>query len=144
MPKFRPPEKPMGVTILAALYIVGAVMFFAIFGLFIALGILALGALGIICISPFLVLGVIYLLVGIGLNGLQSWAWVVAFVFAILGLLTNIWDLLSTSIPAASSLGSVDTGLPLAFYAIILLPAISIVLHFIIILYLTMVKEYFR
>ncbi len=77
------PERPMSVTILAVLYFIQGIMMMASV---LVIGAL-FGALGFICMMPFILLGIIFFLIGGGLLAGQSWAATVAFILAIIGLI---------------------------------------------------------
>jgi len=91
-------QKPAGVSVLSILsfisgvfWIIGAVVVFAIFGgLFIGPtdptggGLLTIAA---ICSGAFFLFGVVAFVIGWGLWTLQGWAWTVAVIFAIIGLI---------------------------------------------------------
>ena len=127
-----PQERPIGVVILAVLYLINAIVVFALVGMLVSLA----GTAALVCASPFILFGIFYLLVALGLYAMKTWAWIVALVFAILGLLGAIGNLASVSTIAGS-----DVDIPGWFLA---LPAINLVLNLIIIVYLIKVKSYFR
>ncbi|MEM2869974.1 MAG: hypothetical protein QW379_06105 [Thermoplasmata archaeon] len=83
------PARPLGVTILAVLYIIQAILWFAgsvMMGMFLGPILAFLPVLGA-CVYITIIFGVIYLLVGIGLFTLKKWARILAIIFAIIGLL---------------------------------------------------------
>ncbi len=91
-------ERPTGVTVLAILYFIQGIMMMAsgyiidsVFGsLFDILGDLGGGTgdgLGMLCILPFVILGIFYFIIGFGLWNVKGWARKVAIVFAIIGLI---------------------------------------------------------
>ena len=129
-------ERPVGVIILAVLYVINAVVYFIMGGWLASLGALEIGFLGVMCVAPWFILGILFLVIGLGIYGLKTWAWLLALIFAILGLLGALANL--------ASLGSIsgdDVDVPGFFMAI---PAVSLVLNIIIIVYLIKVKPHFR
>ena len=92
-----PAERPLGVTIIALLQMIGAVLL--IFGgygaLILGTAIGPFGFLAAILGGFLLIFGIIGFIVGWGLWTLKSWAWMIAF---ILNLLSVIFALLSFDI----------------------------------------------
>lgn len=81
-------EHPSGVTILAVLeFITG------IFYIIAAIGLFTLAAISAIGVIVFLLMGFIALGIGWGLWKLKKWAYQVAMILAILGILTNLLTL---------------------------------------------------
>lgn len=98
-------ERPIGVTILAVLYFLGAA-FVGLFGLLFIVGgpMLsgmarsggpgsALFAMGGVAGGLFLIIAVLDLILGIGFIKLQNWARIVAIVFTAIGLLFGVFGL---------------------------------------------------
>jgi len=96
-------ERPFGVTILAILAIIEALMAFgaaAIVGtMFAWLETIVPGGffagMGLIVAAVAAIFGIIYLLIGWGLWTGQGWAWIVMLIFAILGLIGGIIALIA-------------------------------------------------
>ena len=91
-------ERPTGVTVLAVLYFIQSIMMMAtgfiidsmfsgMFDLFASLPGSTGDGLGMLCILPFIILGLVYFLIGFGLLKMKGWARTVAIVFAIIGLI---------------------------------------------------------
>jgi hypothetical protein len=101
-------DAPAGVKVISVLYYIGAVLF-VLFALLFFIGASFLG--GVLAGVPFLaslgagffaIVGIIFLafavlgfFVGMGLWKLQSWARIVAIIFAIIGFVMGISDLVS-------------------------------------------------
>ena len=90
-------ERPTGVTVLAVLYFIQGIMMMAtgyiidsMFGDLLSfmsdLGGTSDG-LGMMCILPFIILGIFYFIIGLGLLGMKGWSRKLAIVFAIIGLI---------------------------------------------------------
>jgi hypothetical protein len=92
-----PSERPLGVTIIAALQLISSIIL--IFGGYTALLAGAvipwLGALAALIGGALIIFGIIGFIIGWGLWTLKSWAWMIAF---ILNLLSVIFALLSFDI----------------------------------------------
>lgn len=129
-----PQERPTAVTILAVLFVLNSVIVMAILGLLISGGLLAAGAAGLICMGPFILIIVFFLLVAYGLHGMRTWAWMVAMVFAILGLLGAIGFF--------ASVGSVASGASIPGY-FVAIPLFSLVINLVILVYLFQVRYHF-
>ncbi len=108
--------------LLAILYVLNAIVAFAGAAMLMFIGTALGGMSGLICTAPFLLLGVFFLLVALGLLAMKTWAWTVGLVFAILGLLGGI----------AGTAGGNWVSI------------VNLILNLIIIVYLFKVKEYFR
>ncbi len=117
-----PGERPAGVTLLAILYVLNAIVAFVGAAMLMWVGTALGGMSGLICTAPFLLLGVFFLLVAMGLFAMKSWAWTVGLVFAILGLLGGLGGAAGGNYVSVANL----------------------ILNLIIIVYLFKVKEYFR
>jgi hypothetical protein len=94
MPQIVPQaqERPMGVTILAILYFISGLMWIA--GGYLITSwfswifeFAGMGEMGLLCLIPFVLVALIYFLVGWGLLALKGWARGFAFILAIIGLL---------------------------------------------------------
>lgn len=94
-------SRPTGVTIIAALYIISALILI-IEGLalaFLVTGILGLGGgLGLAAGLPVIIIGIIDLIIAWGLLSLKRWARIVAIIFAILSLISGLMGLFSPSL----------------------------------------------
>ena len=91
-------ERPTGVTVLAVLYFIQGLMMMAtgyivdsmfsdMFSIMGDLGGADTGGLNLMCILPFVILGLVYFLIGFGLLKMKGWARTVAIIFAIIGLI---------------------------------------------------------
>jgi uncharacterized membrane protein (DUF2068 family) len=85
-------DRPLGVTILAVLEWIGAILV-----LITAIGLIALGAaiplfgaLGLIFGVIMLLLALVSFIIGYGLFTLKSWAWMLAIIFNILDIILGI------------------------------------------------------
>ncbi|MHA1965434.1 MAG: hypothetical protein ACXACG_10340 [Candidatus Thorarchaeota archaeon] len=98
-----PSERPLGVTIIAALQLIGAVVL--IFGGYTALLAGAvipwLGALAALIGGVMIIFGIFGFIIGWGLWTLKSWAWMVAFILNLLSVIFALlsFDLISLIIP---------------------------------------------
>jgi hypothetical protein len=147
-------KRPIGVTILAVLAIIGAVMVIVDFG-FMA-GVSFVGSSSASSISPFLVL---YLLLIIALvvalfliafgfwRGLR-WSWYAAIILLIIGMIVLIYSVLSTfsMLSTISSLGGSDIFFVFTMVRSIITVILSGVVSGLLIFYLTRptVKTYFH
>ena len=88
-------ERPTGVTVLAVLYFIQGLimmvtgylidsMFSDMFSLMGDLGGADTGGLNLMCILPFVILGLVCFLIGFGLLKMKGWARTIAIVFAII------------------------------------------------------------
>lgn len=94
-------ERPLGVTILGVLWIIGGL--FAIIGGIIGgaiLTIVGLGGLGAAIGVIAFIIGVIDLLLGIGCFKAWSWVWIVGVIFSAISILIGIVSLLTTGFSA--------------------------------------------
>ena len=93
-------ERPTGVTVLAVLYFIQGLMMMAtgyivdsmfsdMFSIMGDLGGADTGGSNLMCILPFVILGLVYFLIGFGLLKMKGWARTVAIIFAIIGLIGN-------------------------------------------------------
>lgn len=96
-------KRPVGVTILAILAIIGGLLSLIVAALgFLAAGVVASGALAganvpansttVLAFSSgsLIVLGILYLAFGIGAFMLKGWAWTAGIIALVLGLISNI------------------------------------------------------
>ena len=130
-------ERPTGVLILVVLYIILAIIRLRD-AIFLSTKGLAEGGAVIVCLAPTVVLGIFYLLVAVGLFRLKKWAWILAFIIALLGLAYAVVRLIG--LVGASSIVE-DVDISAAFFAI---PVISLILNSIVVIYLLTMKKHFR
>ncbi|MHA1637779.1 MAG: hypothetical protein ACTSUB_07165 [Candidatus Thorarchaeota archaeon] len=78
--------RPLGVTILAILQLLGALAYLLI-GIPVLLLAILVGPIAIILALPFVILGIIGFLLFRGLWGLKSWAWMWTMIVNIIGIL---------------------------------------------------------
>jgi hypothetical protein len=133
------PEKvrPAGILVLVVLYIILAVIRLSESALWASQG-EGTTALALLCLAPNVILGIMYLVVAGGLHLLKRWAWILALVFAVFGLIYAAVKL------AGFGLGAdviKDLDMSTAFFAI---PVISLFMNLIVLLYLVKVKEHFE
>ncbi len=89
-------QRPFGVTLLAILYIVDALMIFATAAFISALAVLPfIGGIILICAVIIALFGVFALLIAIGLLKLQKWARTTAIIFAILGIILGLLSIMN-------------------------------------------------
>jgi len=110
--RMEEPHRPMGITILALLETIGALVLLALGAMMILLGAAVLVAVGLgeaslgIALSEIVVfvggfillLGVIELAIAWGLWKGQGWAWTVALIVAVLGIIGGVIALVSGSL----------------------------------------------
>jgi hypothetical protein len=93
-------ERPLGVTILALLQIIGGIL--ALFGgiALVGVGSIILGPFGAIYGSIVILLALLDLIIGWGLWSMKSWAWMAAIILNIISLIMAIptYDYLSAII----------------------------------------------
>ena len=90
-------KKSQKVMVLTLVCIVNAIICFAMCLYLIGRGVLDLGFIGLLCDGPWLFLGVMFLLVGVGLRMMKRWAWIMAIVFGILSLVYTILNIVFMS-----------------------------------------------
>ena len=73
---------PVGVLLLAILYLLNGAIIMTVAFLFV----IATRGWGFVCMLPVILLGMLYVGIGFGLYTLKAWAWLSAILFAILGL----------------------------------------------------------
>ncbi len=133
------PEKvrPAGVLVLVVLYIILAIIRLSESALWASQG-GGTTALALLCLAPNVILGIMYIVVAGGLHLLKRWAWILAAVFAVIGLIFAAVKLAGLGL-GMDVVGDLD--ISTAFFAI---PVISLIMNLIILLYLVRVKEYFE
>lgn len=95
-------ERPLGVTILAILQILGGLMMLVLGALATLAGLLFI--LFAIVGVAMVILGFLGLIVGFGLWGLKSWAWTWAMIVNILTIILGLFDLASNFVSIVISL----------------------------------------
>ena len=95
-------ERPLGVTILAVLQILGGLMMLVLGALATLAGLLFIlfAIVGVVMV----ILGILGLIVGFGLWGLKSWAWTWAMIVNILGIIFGLFDIWNNIISIVISL----------------------------------------
>ncbi|MFW9833236.1 MAG: hypothetical protein ACFFEK_04520 [Candidatus Thorarchaeota archaeon] len=98
-----PKERPLGVTIIAVLQMLSAIILLVSGGLSMVAA-LALGPFGFLFVflgAIFLIIGIIGFIIGYGLWTLKGWAWMVAFILNLLSVILAIisFDIISLIIP---------------------------------------------
>jgi len=129
-----PTDRPMGVTLLGILYFIKAGIAFAWIAYLFFYGLFNIGSGAWLCIIPYFILAMFYIMIATMLYMMKSWAWMWALIFAVLGLLNAFFSLWNTSYYD----DAVD--IPTSYYVI---PAIQLVVNFLIIFYLYKVKDQF-
>jgi hypothetical protein len=89
-------ERPLGVTILGILWIIGG-LFWLVFGFVggAVLSVAGLGAFGAAIGVVFFIIGIVDLLLGIGCFMAWSWVWVVGVIFTAIAILMGLVTLFS-------------------------------------------------
>ncbi len=129
-----PADRPAGVTMLGILYFVKAGFAFAWIAYLFFYGLFNLGSGAWLCIIPYFILAMFYIMIATMLYMMKSWAWMWALIFAVLGLLSATASLINT----ASWDEAVD--IETSYYVI---PAIQLVVNLVIVIYLFKVKDAF-
>ncbi len=81
------PERPAGVTVLAILYFLQGFLAILAGAIFASFEVFGLFGFALVCGSVLIIIGIIDFIIGWGLWSLQSWARIVAIIFAVIGLL---------------------------------------------------------
>ena len=97
-------ERPLGVTILGILWILG--------GLLALLGGLGIAAIGSLVAGPigfgvgvvFIIIGIVDLALGIGCFKAWPWVWTVGVIFSILSIIMGVYSLVTTGLAAVIGL----------------------------------------
>ncbi len=129
-----PTDRPAGVTMLGILYFIKAGIAFGFIVYLFFYGLFNFGEGAWLCIIPYFLLAMFYIMIATMLYMMKSWAWMWALIFAFLGLLSAASSLWSTSYYDET----VD--IPNSYYVI---PAIQLVLNIVIIIYLWKMKSAF-
>jgi len=94
-------DRPIGVTILGVLWILGGLlMMVSGFVGGTLLSIEGLGGLGAAMGVIFLVIGIIDLLLGVGCFLAWSWVWIVGIIFSVIGILIGLVSLVTSGLGA--------------------------------------------
>jgi hypothetical protein len=93
-------ERPLGVTIIGILWILGGLIYLLGGIGAAALGGILLGALGAALGSILVIIGIIFIILGIGCFMAWPWVWTVGVILTIIGLLLSIASLFSTGAAA--------------------------------------------
>lgn len=96
-------ERPLGVTILAILQLLGALALLAVTGLALTL-ILVLPLLAMLLALIPLILGIVGLILFYGLWNLKSWAWIWTILINLLTIITSLGDIMGNIVSIAISL----------------------------------------
>lgn len=129
-----PTDRPAGVTMLGILYFIKAGIAFGFIVYLFFYGLFNFGEGAWLCIIPYFLLAMFYIMIATMLYMMKSWAWMWALIFAFLGMLSAASSLWSTSYYDET----VD--IPNSYYVI---PAIQLVLNVVIIIYLWKMKDAF-
>jgi hypothetical protein len=100
----RMAERPLGVTILGILWLIGGIVLLAMGASAAFLGGMLMGAVGAAFGGAFVILGIVEIAIGIGCFKGWGWVWTVAVIIAIINLLTGIYALVTTGFSALLSL----------------------------------------
>jgi len=90
-------ERPLGVTILGVLWIIGGL--FAIIGGILGgavMSVAGLGGLGAIIGVIAFIVGIVYILLGVGCFKAWPWVWIVGVIFSAISILIGIVSLFTT------------------------------------------------
>lgn len=97
-------DRPLGVTIIGILFILGGI--FALIGGALgglALSVLGGGILGILFGGILAIVGIVYIILGIGCFKGWGWVWTLAVIFAIVGIILQIVSLAMTGMAALTA-----------------------------------------
>lgn len=111
-------DRPIGVTIIAILQLIGAIAFLALGALSVMNG-MAIPLLGIIlvAIGAFMVIwGIIGLILFWGLFAMKGWAWLITLLFNIIGLVTGIFGFYNSGFTDFTQLVNVIIPLIIVIY----------------------------
>lgn len=107
------PERPLGVTIIGILWLIGGILAL-LGGLGIAaLGGVFLGAFGAVIGFFFVIVGIIDIILGIGCFKAWPWVWTVGVIISILSIIAGIASLITSG--AGALLGIVISGIILYY-----------------------------
>ena len=121
-------ERPAGVLVIIVLYIILAIIRLSESALWARQG-EGLEAMAIF-LAPNVILGVMYLILAGGLHLLKRWAWILATVFAVVGLIYAALKLAGVG-AVADLIGDLD--ISTSFFSI---PLISLIMNLIVLIYL--------
>ncbi|MFX1575694.1 MAG: hypothetical protein ACFFCF_00825 [Promethearchaeota archaeon] len=111
-------DRPIGVTIIAILQLIGAIAFLALGALSVMNG-MAIPLLGIILMAfgAFMVIwGIIGLILFWGLFAMKGWAWLITLLFNIIGLVTGIFGFYNSAFTDFTQLVNVIIPLIIVIY----------------------------
>ncbi len=129
-----PTDRPAGVTMLGILYFIKAGVAFGWIVYLFFFGLFNFGSGAWLCIIPYFILAMFYIMIATMLYMMKSWAWMWALIFAVLGMLSAIGSLANAA--AWDDVGDIAT----SYYVI---PSIQLVLNVVIVIYLFKVKDQF-
>jgi hypothetical protein len=135
-----PGQKPFLLYALAAILVVDACFFLGQGSWFLALGIMELGVIGILCVGPFMIIGIFLVIGAIGVFMAKRWGYMMALVFSILGILIALVDLALIQDIATDHGGSIAS-MPLILWII---PVMGLVLSILGIVFAFMTKEHYH
>ena len=128
--------RPTGVLILVIAYLILGVIRFGE-ALIVTIQAGTGSAVMTFCLAPTIILGIIYLVVAIGLYSMARWAWILALIFAVIGVAYAAIKLFGLGLAMGFA---DDIEVSSAFIAI---PIISLALNLIVMLILFKNREYF-
>jgi hypothetical protein len=97
-------ERPLGVTILGILWIIGGLLAL-LGGLGVAVvGTLVAGIIGLVLGFVFIIIGLVDLVLGIGCFKAWPWVWTIGVIFSILSILAGLVSLLTSGAGALISI----------------------------------------
>jgi hypothetical protein len=97
-------ERPLGVTIIGILFIIGGIIALIGGGLGgLAMSVLGLGIVGLIFGGILAIIGIVYIILGIGCFKGWGWVWTLAVIFAVLGIIMQIASLAMTGTAGIAS-----------------------------------------
>jgi hypothetical protein len=94
-------ERPLGVTILGILWIIGGLLM--LFGGIIGgavMSVVGMPGLGAVIAIVFIIIGIVDLLLGIGCFMAWSWVWIVGVIFSAISILMGLVSLVTTGLGA--------------------------------------------
>lgn len=97
-------DRPLGVTIIGILFIIGGIIALIGGGLGgLAMSVLGLGIVGLIFGGILAIIGIVYIILGIGCFKGWGWVWTLAVIFAVLGIIMQIASLAMTGTAGIAS-----------------------------------------
>jgi hypothetical protein len=130
-------KKPFGVLVLVVVYLILAIIRFAE-AIFVG-GTVGTGTSALLfCLAPSVLFGIFYALISVGLYMLKRWGWILAMVFAVLGVILALLKLVGVGI-GLSIIEDIDVA-----STFIAIPLISLVLNLVVMIVLLKNRDQFE